>query len=176
MSSITFNELSQALASAGCQTEAAECHATLAGLACAGPLPGDWMAQITGGGDSLDQCRETVETLRVGVLEDLAGEEMEFELLLPIDEVELSERTEALAHWCQGFIYGLTLGGIKTGQALPGDVAEVVSDFAKLAEAEHAGDASEEDEKNYVEVCEYVRVGAQLVYEELLARQVKTPE
>ena len=171
MSTITFNELSQALASAGCQTEAAECHATLTGLICAGPLSADWLAQISGGGDSLDDCRDLLVRLREELQMDLNGEAFDFDLLLPEDSCDLSERTDALAHWCQGFLYGLTLGGMEAGRALPGDAAEVVSDFAKLAEAAHDGDAADEDEANYVEVYEFVRVGAQLVYEELSANK-----
>lgn len=171
MSSITFNELSQALASAGCQSDAAECHATLAGLICAGPIQGnEWLAQITGGGDSLDNCREVLERLRDELSADLSGGAMAFDLLMPDDEEQLSHRADALAHWCQGFLYGLTVGGIKAGEALPGDVGEVISDFARLSEAQHDGEAAEEDEQSYVELCEYVRVGAQLVYEELAAR------
>ena len=172
VSFISFDELGQALASAGCQTEAAECHATLAGLICAAtPLPADWMAQITGGGDSLHDCGAVLENLRSGLQASLSGDAMEFDLLLPDDEEPLSERASALAHWCQGFLFGLVSGGVETGRALPGDVAEVVSDFSTLSEAGHTGAAGEEDEQSYAELCEYVRVGAQLVYEELSARK-----
>ncbi len=167
-----FNELAQALAGAGCQTEAAECHATLTGLLCAGgSLPQDWMAQISGGGDSLDDCRAELEALRSGVTAALASDSLEFDLLLPDDDEPLEIRTDALGHWCQGFLYGLTLGGIEAGQALPGDVGEVVSDFSRLSEVRHEGEASEEDETSYTEICEFVRVGTQLVFEELSTRR-----
>ncbi|MDH3589591.1 MAG: UPF0149 family protein, partial [Gammaproteobacteria bacterium] len=73
--------------------------------------------------------------------------------------------------WCQGFLFGLTVGGIEAGRALPGDVAEVVGDFSRVSEAVHSGEAEEEDEQSYVELCEYVRVGAQLVFEELAAQK-----
>lgn len=172
MSTITFNELSQALASAGCQTEAAECHATLTGLICADPLSPDWMAQITGGGDNLDALRDLLIELREGVQQALGSEEFKFDLLLPGDETDLSERTQALAHWCQGFLFGLTLGGLEAGQALPGDSGEVVSDFSRLTEAEHSGTSTDEDEHSFVELHEYVRVGAQLVYEEFTAQRM----
>ncbi|MBT8136944.1 MAG: UPF0149 family protein [Gammaproteobacteria bacterium] len=171
MSTITFDELSQALASAGCQSDAAECHATLAGLICVGPVQGnEWMAQITGGGDSLDNCREVLERLRDELVADLSGGAMAFDLLLPDDNDQLSARADSLAHWCQGFLYGLTVGGIKAGEALPGDVGEVISDLSRLTEAQHHGEAAEEDEQSYTELCEYVRVGAQLVYEELAVK------
>ncbi len=124
------------------------------------------MAQITGGGDSLDDCRDLLEKLRENLQQSLSGDSFDFNMLLPGDDCELSERTESLAHWCQGFLFGLTVGGIEAGQALPGDTAEVVSDFAQLAEAEHVGEATEKDEWNYVELCEYVRAGTQLAYEE----------
>ena len=52
----------------------------------------------------------------------------------------------------------------------PSDVAEVLRDFAEVARAGAVGDESEETEEDaYAELVEFVRVGVQLVYDELAA-------
>ncbi|NND60803.1 MAG: UPF0149 family protein [Gammaproteobacteria bacterium] len=172
MPEIDFAELSHALEDAGTGADAAECHATLTGLICAGPaLPGDWMEKVTGGGDTIDGIKPVLTQLEAQTRRDLGGGEMKFDLFLPQDGVSLTDRTQSLAHWCQGFVYGLTVGGIPVDRPLPGEVGEVVRDFSTLSQATHEGEAEEDDERAYVELCEYVRVGAQLVYEELQGKR-----
>lgn len=171
MSGVTFFEFEQALAASGCGADAAQAHATLTGLICAGPdLPDDWVAQVTGGGDDAG-CRQVLDRLLSQTGAELRNGDMGFDLLLPPDSEPLSVRAEALAQWCQGFLVGLTVGGIEMGKPLPGDVGEVISDFSDVSQAVHAGEAEEQDEEAYVELCEFVRVGTQLVYEELQARR-----
>lgn len=171
---MNYVELERVLARSGCGADAAQCHATLTGLLCAGPaLPADWRARVAGGGDDDRGCSDALDLLEQQLRRELDGDQMAFDLLLPDDSESLDARAEALAQWCQGFLVGLTMGGIETGKPLPGDVGEVVSDFATLAQAAHEGAAAEEDEQAYAELCEFVRVGAQLVYEELRAQQAR---
>src|SRR5438309_6995139 len=93
---------------------------------------------------------------------------MEFELLLPEDEQSIDARTAALAAWCQGFLYGLGAGAIPDASELPGEVGEVVRDFLQITRA--GVDAAQDEESNesaYAELVEFVRVGVQLLFEEL---------
>jgi uncharacterized protein YgfB (UPF0149 family) len=93
---------------------------------------------------------------------------MEFELLLPADEEPIDVRTAALAQWCQGFLYGLGAGAITDATGLPGDAGEIVRDFTEISRA--GVDATQEAESNeaaYAELVEFVRVGVQLLFEEL---------
>jgi uncharacterized protein YgfB (UPF0149 family) len=94
---------------------------------------------------------------------------MEFEPLLPDDESPLNGRANALALWCTGFLYGLGTGHISDLEALNGDVGEIVRDFTEISRA--TGDDAEADESNeqaYAELVEFIRVAAQVVFEELL--------
>ena len=94
---------------------------------------------------------------------------MEFEPLLPDDEQPLNGRANALALWCTGFLYGLGAGSISDLAALGGDVGEIVRDFTEISRA--TGDDAEGDESNeqaYAELVEFIRVAAQVVFEELL--------
>jgi len=68
-----------------------------------------------------------------------------------------------------GFLYGLGTGQISDLDALNGDVGEIVRDFTEISRA--TGDDADEDESNeqaYAELVEFIRVAAQVVFEELL--------
>jgi uncharacterized protein YgfB (UPF0149 family) len=83
-----------------------------------------------------------------------------------------------LSQWCQGFLYGFG-----TGQAngmtpkeedLPTNVNEILNDLTHIGRAsvEIEGDAdNESEEEAYAEVVEYVRVGVQLIHDELIPAQ-----
>src|SRR5271170_819112 len=86
--------------------------------------------------------------------------------------------TAALAQWCQGFLYGLGAGRITDASELPGEVGEIVRDFIAItrADADAAEEADEADENAYAELVEFVRVGVQLLFEELaVARAPAAP-
>ncbi len=94
---------------------------------------------------------------------------MEFELLLPEDAQPLDARTAALAQWCQGFLYGLGASAIQDASGLPGEVGEIVRDFVgdHTRRGRRAIRATESNESAYAELVEFVRVGVQLLFEEL---------
>jgi uncharacterized protein YgfB (UPF0149 family) len=103
---------------------------------------------------------------------------MEFELLLPEDEASLDARTVALAQWCQGFLYGLGGSAIQDTNALPGEVGEIVRDLSEITRVGvDDGQSVESNESAYAELVEFVRVGVQLVFEELspLRNQPSSP-
>jgi len=98
----------------------------------------------------------------------LSGRDMEFDLLIPGDDQPIEERARALTSWCTGFLYGLGSNGAADPQQLPGDLGEIVRD---LSEITHAGvdatDSLEASESALEELVEFVRVGVQLVFDEL---------
>ena len=72
----------------------------------------------------------------------------------------------ALANWSQSFLTGLVAGlarrGIEELGDLPEEVSEIVRDFAAIAQLEADGD-DEESESDFVELEEYLKVGALLI-------------
>ena len=71
--------------------------------------------------------------------------------------------------WCSGFLYGLGTGQISDLGALTGDVGEIVRDFTEISRATgDDADADESNEQAYAELVEFIRVAAQVVFEELL--------
>lgn len=152
----------------------AECHGGLAGLLCAtDTIDGEqWtqelLAQRTT--DATPQVGDEATALRrlyehtVDGLEDV---DYGFTLLLPDEEQPLHERAEALSQWCQGFLWGLGLGGIQEQAKLPGDVNEVMQDMAEISRLNFAAATGSNDETAYAEIVEYVRMAVLLIYEEL---------
>ena len=93
--------------------------------------------------------------------QQLADEDMGFELWLPDDDEMLEDRTMALAQWCSGFLAGLASGG--QFEVLSEEAREAIGDLQQIARAEltmQEGEDqdSEEDEVAFTEIVEYVRV------------------
>ena len=156
--------------------DAAEAHGTLAGCLCgaAGYRLEDWLREILPEGRASAATAAALGELYAATAGALRQPDMQFELLLPEDGAALGERTEALAHWCQGFLYGLGAGSIPDASELPGEVGEIVRDLIEISRAGVEGEVQNESNENaYAELVEFVRVGVQLLFEELA--EARTP-
>lgn len=171
----SIDEIDDALERLESDAGAAESHGAMAGLLCAaGRLErAQWLKRLFPSIDSSDLlAREAMEQL-ARLYEETARQlddaVLDFHLLLPEDdEAPLDERIEALAEWCQGFLLGMSEGGMKDLSTLPADSGEVMRDLVEIARAgsyDLAG--GEEDEVAYNELLEYVRTGVLLINEEL---------
>lgn len=170
MSEAQYPEIERLLADSRALTDAPEAHGTLAGALCAAAdyRFEDWLREIFAEGRTSHPARERLEALFEDTRRTLTTGEMQFDVLLPGDEVPIAERATALGQWCQGFLYGLGTSSIPDPDALPADVAEIVRDLTTITQV--AVDVRETDEANeqaYTELVEFVRVGAQLLFEEL---------
>jgi uncharacterized protein YgfB (UPF0149 family) len=172
MSDIRFKDFEDVLAGAGGLADAAEAHGSLCGALCSvSPYKmQDWINEILPDGAALsDESAAILERVFSATATSFGEQGMEFEPLLPDDEQPLNGRANALALWCTGFLYGLGTGYSSDLQSLSGDVGEIVRDFTEISRA--TGDDAEADESNeqaYAELVEFIRVAAQVVFEELL--------
>lgn len=174
---VEYDRLDDALRRCGSGWDAGQAHGLLAGrLAVAGADSGfDWLSQVLEGTDASDALRAECETLLRAVFEltyrQLAERQSEFEPLLPDDEEPTPVRAAALAHWCEGFLHGLVSAhhGDAVKERLAAEpLADIIRDMLEItrAAADEDGD-SDSDEAAYAELVEYLRVAAQLTYEEL---------
>ncbi|MDR2878112.1 MAG: UPF0149 family protein [Chromatiales bacterium] len=164
--------LERALQRMGGQEGATESHGILCGLLCARgevSLP-QWLALLQAPGEDHDSDmthadeQELVAGLYRKTVACLCGKEALLELLLPEDDEALGLRSEAMAQWCSGFLYGLAAGGIKDLTVLPDDVREIVADIAEISHAD-LENSGEEEENAYAELVEYLRAGVTLAFE-----------
>lgn len=170
MNQATYTEIQRVLTDERSLTDAAEAHGTLAGYLCAaiGYRFEDWLLEILPEGRAQPFAAAALRELYLETSGALEGSEMEFDLLLPEDEDSLDTRTVALAQWCQGFLYGLGGSAIQDTNALPGEIGEIVRDFSEITRVGvDIGQSMESSESAYAELVEFVRVGVQLVFEEL---------
>lgn len=162
---------------------ATESHGALCGMLCAqgATEASQWMLYVLGEHEetskALQQTGKKLLQIHQTSVEQMNDSAAEFELMLPDDDEPLEVRIEALGTWCQGFVYGLAVGGIKEDTELPEDSKELIKDILEISRAGYVADNeaelstdeedSEEDEVAFMEVSEYVRMGVLLIYEEL---------
>lgn len=182
--SLRYSDLSAVLQRLGFQDEPAEYHGALCGALCVRrPEEIDLLKLLDSGHGDLRTPvaadAATEESLRRLCAESLSGledEKMSFAPVLPDDEEALGPRVQALAAWCEGFLYGLsTRAGLQLSEASL-DVREVVQDFTQFTQATLGEDEDLElEEGAYAELVEYIRVGAQLVFMEFRPQPVPDP-
>jgi len=158
---------------------AAEAQGALCGMICAqGSVDlSDWIDHVLGeqepGAPTLHQAVDKLTQLEQVTLATMNDPVADFRMLLLDDDDNLMDRVEALAQWCEGFIYGLAAGGITEDSELPDDSKELVGDMVEITRAGHEGSDdsdeldSESDLEAYEEIEEYVRMGVLMMYEEL---------
>jgi uncharacterized protein YgfB (UPF0149 family) len=170
MNQPTYTEIQRVLTDERSMTDAAEAHGTLTGCLCAaiGYRFEDWLLEILPEGRAHPLATAALREVYLETSGALQGAEMDFDLLLPEDEASLDTRTVALAQWCQGFLYGLGGGALQDASGLPGEVGEIVRDLSEITRVGvDIGQSQESNESAYAELVEFVRVGVQLVFEEL---------
>ena len=165
-----YSRIQSTLAASHALADAAEAHGTLAGALCA-LVPyrlEDWLAEILPDGVGGAGTDPALQTLYEATVTALSDRQMDFDLLIPADDRPIEERTQALTAWCSGFLYGLGSNGAADPQRLPGDLGEIVRDLTEITRADvDATDTVEANESALAELVEFVRVGVQLVFDEL---------
>jgi uncharacterized protein YgfB (UPF0149 family) len=174
-------DLEQLLAQCDCDMGASEADGLLASLASmlgvdAVPV---WMQQVLGSDqrevtlsrDALSRFNDFAQE-RLGQLE--AGD-MSIRVCLPGDDDDLRDRTEALASWAAGFLHGLAHGaslrGAPARQRLEeAPLDELIRDLTEIsrAQAELGDEPQEALEGAFFELAEFLRVVAQLAFDELV--------
>ncbi|HEB86529.1 MAG TPA: YecA family protein [Gammaproteobacteria bacterium] len=170
---MNYEQIDDALMSLHAGMDSAECHGVLCGLLAVQEdnAQSRWLAHCAPGveaGDLLAQeAVGILQSVYIRVLEQMKNPDFVFQLLLPDDDSGLPERIDAFSHWCQGFLMGMSLGGVVDTAKLPGELPEFVRDLLAFT---HAGDFETDDvqdEQSWSELNEYVRMGVLLFHEEI---------
>ncbi len=171
------DELEAALRRCGSSWNVGQAHGLLCSrLAILGPGGGhDWLQQVLentdGGQAACQECATMLDELLAQTYRHLSECQSAFAPLLPDDDMPTAIRTEAMAQWCEGFLHGLVsrAQGDELRKRLAAEpLSDIIKDMLQITRAaagEEAGDQA--DEEAYAELLEYLRVAAQLVYEEL---------
>ncbi len=161
---LSYQEVDDSLSNHDSGISAAEAHGVLTGMLC---IHGDvdarqWLSALFDGDEASYSGADTAllfdlwEQTRQALREDDFG----FELFLPDEDVDLSERAAALGQWCQGFLYGV--GYQAAAGDWPGESGEVLRDLSEIARLDSDADG-EADEAAFVEINEFVRIAVQMI-------------
>lgn len=175
--SIDHSEVEAALRDSGSSWSAAQAHGLLCSrLSVLGVDGGpDWLGLILQAKDASDTSHgddlTLLDNLYGETYRQLAERQSEFEPLLPGEGESASVVAAALAGWCEGFLHGLVskAKGESLKQKLAAEpLSDIIRDMLEMTRAVADGDDGDEaNEVALTELTEYLRVAAQLVYEEL---------
>jgi yecA family protein len=174
---IDHNELDAALRRCGSTWNAGQAHGLLCSrLALAGADGASrWLAQVLADTDPdntlRSECEAMLEALCTATWQQLSERQSDFMLLLPDDDDSAQVRTEAMGQWCEGFLHGLVseTHGDKLRERLASDpLSDIIKDLLDITRASVDDEADEQGTENaFADLVEYLRVSAQLTYEEL---------
>lgn len=179
---MTFDELNHLLEVEDFQESASEVHGIICGRLAGGErLSGDKLREALI--ESLASEEELVENAFEGLAElyqsslaELQDSNLGFKPLIPGDDKPLEKRVAGLAQWCQGFIAGLGDSGLSGDGGLSDDATNSLRDMAAITQAAFEGEGDEEDEVDFTELEEFVRVAAMLIFAERGTLAASTPK
>lgn len=180
---IYHGQLDDALRRCGSSWNAGQTHGLLCSrLSVAGADGAQrWFEQVLSETDPNNalraECETMLDALCASTWRQLVERQSEFELLLPDDDDSTASRAEAMGQWCEGFLHGLVSEKHSESlkQRLAADpLADIIKDMLQITRAMSDDDDAQEEENAYTELVEYLRVAAQLTYEELA--DIRAPE
>jgi len=175
---IDYHELDEVLKRCGSCWNAGQVHGLLCSrLAVAGADGATrWFRQVLDDTDPHNalrsECESMLDALCAHTWRQLVERQSEFELLLPPEADSSTSRAEAMGQWCEGFLHGLVSQkhSETLKERLASDpLADIIRDMLQITRAGSVADDDDEgEERAYAELVEYLRVAAQLTYEELV--------
>lgn len=170
----SFDEMANIFSAAGIFVHPSYAHGIWLGMIAGGMncSPKAWADIIIGKPDSWNTLSTPVQHMLLALaeasVEQLGDSHYVLQLLLPDDEDELEDRLLSLGEFCDGFTEAFTNhSGEHTG-LLDSDAAEAFADIRQVKELSLELSHEPEDEADYMEVLEYVRVGICLIHQSLL--------
>ena len=126
-----------------------------------------------------DLCPNQDEILKLTALFDQTIQELNsldfnFNLELPNDDAPLSSRIIAISDWCKGLIFGLDKSQLIKDTKISQNCQEYMEDVVKISQINNLDLQDNNDEDtNFENIVEYLRIGLFLLYEELQPLSLK---
>lgn len=168
---MTHQELMQVLNEHDFTSTASELHGLLTGLVAGGTFRGsndflDHMEELFNNGLTIKGSLKSASTQLVDeIFTKLESDEFGFELLLLDEDESLTDQAVELVNWVQYFLvgFGLNKRDLKTAS---NDVREIIEDMTSITRMEPEMEDNNENQADFYEVVEFVRVSAILCYQE----------
>lgn len=159
-----FEDLDQALFVATTPISPSYIQGYIAGLLCVNPQNVTWDEIQQKVGFENDFNSQAIQNLTFLTQQSLSHVDKPLVLILPEDSLPLAWRLESLSDWCGGFLEGVMLDYNENKlQQLP-DILEILNDFSEIKNVAFNVTDSNQNEKDYEELLEFVRVSVLLFY------------
>ena len=165
-----YQDLDQKLKSTQWNSGASEAHGLLTGLACRGVASREignkmYLFQISG-----TEEIGMLEGMFEMILRDLDSTQFVFNILIPGDDAGTMQIAEEISNWCEGYLQGFFHDGDSFLENCSDSVQELIMDITDIGgmNVETVNESGNDDESSLVEIEEYLRVGVQLIYDELV--------
>ena len=170
MSQLYFPSLSPENMTSEGPTTTAELQGSLCGLLCLNSQANrnTWYTALFEDYKPGPEEQQSLIALFDETFQALNSLDFELQLELPDDDAPLGSRVAAMADWCQGLLYGLGASGLKDEGKLSKDCQEYITDVIQISQIDDIDlEEAEQDENNFAELVEYLRMGLFLLYGEL---------
>lgn len=165
-----FDHYCDLFAPVGALNSPAELSGMLTGRLCGGNRLGNdkWLRLALEFLDLIDlehvtinpELGRAITDMYPATLASLEDQNLSFQLLLPDDDTDLGLRLEALGQWCHGFLTGFGSSGLNGNQEFSPDAADALRDFASIVQIDNDNDETNQQESDFFEVADYVRISA----------------
>lgn len=173
---LDFDDCCNQMLEFGYEVSPSELHGLLSGVVSTGlKIRPDSIITLVLKHVDAETCSErnhaTILTMYDFIEREMFSSDSVYTLFLPDDELDLSQRVNCLAAWCQGFLVGFgTASGKKAISHFSPETEEALKDIVNIANLSDDFDAQEDEvnETAYAELVEYLRVAVLLMSSELL--------
>jgi len=152
-----------------------EAHAIAIGMFSGGVADArqQWHAAVYAELDPNDalaqECKALLDELFAAAKQQATDVEFGLQLFMPPAGASYTAAM-ALRDWAQGFLYGFGLAGEQAAQRLSAEGQEALRDFYEIAQLDaEAEQPGEDDQAALMEIEEYMRVAAMLIFEDMHA-------
>lgn len=167
-----YSKVTKVLQSENILADASEVQGILCGMLAGGMNIDDkeWLSAISDMINESAPFNSQVSESLVGIYNQLCQEFIEadfaLQICLPEDNKPLNDRGRALINWVHGFLLGFGLHQNDLTKC-SAEVKEALEDFSQITKMDESMDEDEESEQAFLEVLEYIRIGAMLCFNEL---------
>ena len=167
-----YAELDSAIERLSLKTHLSEIHGTLCGFIGVGAI-NQAEAYIKELIEDVDvhqheaDVRALVNLLQI-VYQQMETMSFDFHLLVPDDDAPLPARAKAMSRWCHGYSDGFLQSGIDITELKTDESRDALYHITEVSQLDYDSiSISEEDEKAFVELYEYVRMAVLMIHSEV---------
>lgn len=171
MQNYSFKEIHNALKTAESKLHPSILHGLVTGLCCSGfNADNNWQSFLIDESENSSLMASLIEKLFAHIDEQLNDIEFSFEPLLPDDSSSLTLRTKCMIGWSQSFVRSYEWAKQQHPEPLDLDIEQFITEIMSISELD-VEEVDEEEEQDFLEVFDYLKVCVLNVYTETGLKQ-----